>query len=244
MKGNILIMSEIIFSEKIEKYLTNDMNVCVEDLTNKILTDVSESKSLFNEFLELMIDLDIPYEYKDKLSHENNRKNRDFINESFTKFIKDKGLPTCPSESKEYFILDNIRHAFINFKQGGLLSMYQGREAECWYPKVVINSFIGDFDDIESLSEPIIVYRGTSKDEYNSKNFGQSWTLSEEIANEFAFEHYSSQLEYRDTLRVILKGEISKEFVLYYSKDNNEEEVIIIPEHIKCVEVIEEAKIE
>jgi hypothetical protein len=244
MKENILIMSEIIFSEKIEKYLINDMSICVEDLTNKILTDVSESKSLFNEFLEFMIDLVIPYEYKDELSHINNEKNRDFINENFIQFVENKGLPTCPSESKEYFILDNIRHAFINFKQGGLLSMYQGREAEGWYPKVKVSSFLGSIEDIHSLSTPIIIYRGTSKDEFNSNNFGQSWTLSKQIAFEFAFVHYMSQPEYKNTLRVILKREISKEFILYYTNDNIEGEIIVTPNKLKNVEIITENEIE
>lgn len=241
--------SEKIFNDRVENYLINDMNICVENLTNKILIDVSESKNLFNEFLELMIDLEIPYEYKNELGHINNIKNRKFINENFIKFLKKKGIPISPYDLeenwiKEYPILDNIRHAFINFKQGGILYMYQCREAECWYPKVIVNSFLGKTEDIESLSEPIIVYRGTSKEEYNSKNFGQSWTLSEEIASEFAFEHYSTQPEYRDTLRVILKAEVSKEFILYYSKDNTEDEVIVIPEKLKDVEVIEESEIE
>lgn len=242
-------MTEKIFSEKIENYLINNMCICIDDLTNKILTDASSNKSLFDEFLGFMIDLEIPYEYKDELGHINNIKNREFINGNFIKFLEKKGIPISPYELeedwiKEYPILDNIRHAFICFKQGGILYMYQCREAECWYPKVMVNSFLGEFEDIESLSEPIIVYRGTSKDEYTSKNYGQSWTLSEQVAYDFAFTHYSSQDEYRDTLRVVLKSEISKEFILYYSKMNSEEEVIVIPEKIKNVEVIEESEIE
>lgn len=42
------------------------------------------------------------------------------------------------------------------------------------YPKIIINEFIGVEEDIKKLESETTIYRGTSKDEFESKNFGQS----------------------------------------------------------------------
>jgi len=229
-----------IFSSEVKEFLETEMKICLKDLREKIIQDAPSSKKIFNEFLEMMIAQEVPYEYSDELGHINNEKNKYFFAEKYDDFIRENGLSSSVIDSKETFILDNLRHAFTNFSEGGVLNMYQLREAEGWYPKVIIDRFLGIDDDIYELEEEIIIYRGTSKNEFESNNFGQSWTISKDIAEGFAFEHYNSQPEYSDTLRVVLKGKISKEFILYYSKDNTEDEVIVIPKKLKDVEIIEE----
>lgn len=42
----------------------------------------------------------------------------------------------------EYSIFDSFCHAFIFFKQYGLYELYKHREAEEWYPKIIIRSKI------------------------------------------------------------------------------------------------------
>lgn len=213
-----------IFTNEVINFISNEMKICVNDLTKKILSDVPKSSKFFNNLFEILINIRIPNEYDDNLISSNNDKNKEFINRTLYDFLESNGFK---EDSDEHFIFDNIRHAFINFKQGGVLQMYQYREAEVWYPKVVIDSFLGKQEDIDELEQTVTVYRGTSIDEYKSGRFGQSWTISKKIAEDFAFVHYSSQQDYRNQERVVIKSEISKNIILHYDKNGRENEVIL-----------------
>lgn len=201
----------------------------------KILSDVPQSCNFFNSLFEYIISLKIPYEYEDALMSYNNDENREYINKSLYDFLEQNGLT---EDSDEHFIFDNIRHAFINFKQGGILNMYQCREAEVWYPKIIINRFLGNKDDISEIEEPIKIFRGTSLEEYDSQNFGQSWSLNKKVAEEFAFVHYKSQPDYQNTERVVLEVNINKDRIFYYEKDGREQEVIIDINQLNDVNIV------
>lgn len=109
-----------------------------------------------------------------------------------------------------------------------------------WYPKVIINSFLGDKEDINTLNFPVQIYRGTSLDEFNSKNLGQSWSISKKIAEEFAFIHYKSQPDYQDSMRVILSTTVDKKDIFYYVENGREEEVIIDSKKLEDVYIIDQ----
>jgi hypothetical protein len=180
--------------------------------------------------------IEVPNEYEDILISLNNDENRKFINKTLYDFLESNGFN---EDSDEHFIFDNIRHAFINFKQGGILNMYQYREAEVWYPKVIIDSYLGIDEDITELEEHTTIYRGTSIEEYESNLFGQSWSLSKKTAQDFAFVHYHSQANYRNQERVVLESIIPKSIIFYYAKDGREKEVIIDSSKLNKVKIIE-----
>ena len=196
----------------------------------------------FKKLIDFIITLKPPYNYLES-SHLNNYENRDFINEELFKFFRSYNIN---EESNTYFIFDNIRHAYINYSAGGILAVYKGREAEVWYPKVIIHSNLGDRKDIELLNSEVVIYRGASKDEYNSKVFGQSWTLDEDIAKQFAFEHYEGQPDYENTTRVVLKANIDKQHIFYYKEDDREKEVIVNANMLisNSIDLLEEAVLE
>lgn len=213
------------FSEDVLCYLKCTLHICSQDLVEKISNDAPESFCFFNKLFKFMMELEVPYSYdNDNLSNPNNSKNREYLNGQLCEFFYEYKYS---KESTEYSIFDSIRHAFIHFKEGGILQMYQCREAEVWYPKVIINKFIGKDEDINSLNEPIKIYRGTSIDEFESKVYGQSWSLSEEIAHKFAFEHYRSQNWFQIENRLVLSSEISKCDIFYYDKYGQEQEIIV-----------------
>jgi hypothetical protein len=144
-------------------------------------------------------------------------------------------------DTKEYFIVDSIRHAFISFYFGGLESLYKNREAENWYPKIIIRKKIGTV----ALDGELVIYRGTSKEESDSGVFAQSWTLSEDVANEFAFKHYNTHDGYVNTERVVIKSKIHSRHVYYYDESDNEMEVVIdqrelidVPPEVICQKVL------
>jgi hypothetical protein len=220
-------MSETIFSKKVQEYITNEMSICIDDLTNKILDDVPNSSWFFNDLFEYMMQLTIPYTYNyNNLSNPNNQKMSQYLDKELYEFLDSNGFT---EDSDEHFIFDNIRHCFINFKENGIVRMYQYREAEVWYPKIIINNFLGITEDIEELDNEVLIYRGTSQDEYDSGIFGQSWSLSKSIANKFAFEYYKHQEHYQNTYRVVISTTINKDSILFYDKNGirNEDEVII-----------------
>lgn len=216
-----------IFSKKVQEYIINEMSICIDDLTKRILDDVPQSSWFFSDLFEYIIHLDIPYTYdSNNLTNPNNEKIRKYLDKKFYDFLKSNGFT---EDSDEHFIFDNIRHCFINFKENGIVRMYQYREAEVWYPKIIINNFIGIIEDIEELDYEVLIFRGTSQEEYNSGIFGQSWSLSKLIANKFAFEYYKYQEHYQNTFRVVLSTTIKKDNIFLYEKNGirNEDEVIV-----------------
>ena len=220
------------FSKRVQDFIINEMSICIDDLTIKILKDVPYNSSLFNNLFEYMIDLYIPYKYKD-MSHLENKKLRQYLNEKLYKFLEQNNIT---ESSKEYMIFDAICHCFINFKEDGILKMYKNRQAEFWYPKVIITKFIGMKEDIDELDNEVLIFRGTSQEEFNSGIFGQLWSLSKAVANKFAFNTYKNIDHHKNTLRVILSTTIKKDSILFYDKNrkeyNGEAEVIIDIKHL------------
>ena len=216
-------MNNKIFSREAEDYIKNKMNICLSDLTAKIFLDAPSHLIFYNELIEFMIILEPPLEYGE-LDNSNNEDNNDYLNEKLFEFIKKYNIEEY---SPEYFIFDNLRHTFTNYCEGGVYLMHKYREAEGWYPKIIINKNIGTRIDINDLDIEVTIYRGTSKDEYNSKEFGQAWTIDKNIANEFAFIHYSGQEDYQNTSRVVLKAEINRNNIYYFNRDESEKEVVI-----------------
>lgn len=76
-QGNGWKMSETIFSKKVQEYIINEMSICIDNLTNKILNYVPNSSWFFNNLFEYMMDLKTicTYDYND-ISTLNNKKFR------------------------------------------------------------------------------------------------------------------------------------------------------------------------
>lgn len=222
-------MDKTIFSNKVQEYITNEMSICIDDLTNKILNDVPNSSWFFNNLFEYMIDLKTicTYDYND-ISTLNNKKFRNHLNKKLYGFLEKNGFT---EDSEEYPILDTICHCFISFKEDGIVKMYKNRQPEFWYPKVIVTQFIGIKEDIDELGDEVLIFRGTSQEEYETAIFGQSWSLSKNIAKKFAFSTYKREEHYKNTLRVVLSATIKKDSILFYDKNRkehkHEDEVII-----------------
>ncbi len=218
--------------EKVEKVLNRDaqcflkkkMCIDVEDLINKILTDTSESINLFKKLIDMISTMILPYAYTSEICSLANMQNDKFINirlhELYEKY-------KVTSNQEEYQIFDVIRHAFILYCNGGVYDVFKYMETEEWYPKVIIRENIGKRDDINVLDDEIVVYRGTSKDEFTSGNFSQSWTIDKNVAYDFAFHKYIGRPKYLNTIRVVLEAKVNKKNAYYFSKSDTEKEVII-----------------
>ena len=210
---------ELKLSLKAKIFLSEEMCICLDDLQEHLIFQAPEKLNVLEQLLELLAVLKPPhdqYELGDFRYYEND----EYLNSEILDFSENNGIK---QDTKEFFIVDSIRHAFISFNFGGLLNLYKHREAENWYPKIIVRKKLGSID----LKGEIVIYRGTSKSEYDSRQYSQSWTLKEKVANDFAFVHYDIHDDYVKTERVVLKSRIMSHHIYYYDEGDNEEEVII-----------------
>lgn len=84
-----------------------------------------------------------------------------------------------------------------------------------------------DFKVYKSLPERLIIYRGMTIEELESNDFGVSWTLSKERAEFFA-STYGRNFSTDNKPKRIHQIEVSKDEILAYFGDRNEQEVIYI----------------
>ncbi len=216
-------MDQRVFSKAGEEYLSNHMCISVHDLNTKIFKDASSQLAFFKKLIDTMIVFQIPNNYWDPQDID---KKLNYDNEINKKLLNLAQNYNIHEHTVEYNIFDNLRYAFISYKSGGLYDLYKYREAESWYPQIIIRTTISP-NDIHTLNNEVQIYRGTSKEEYNSKSFSQSWTLDKQIAEKFAFLHYQEQTNYQDTIRVVLETTVKKNSIYYYKEDDDEQEIIL-----------------
>jgi len=108
------------------------------------------------------------------------------------------------------------------FREGGVFKLFKGRQAEWKGPQIRINESDVPSWDCRKLKEPIIIYRGMSNAEYESGDFGQSWSVSQKVAQRFTNETYSDT-----NSGIVVKARINIESVLYHDPQDCEGEVIV-----------------
>jgi hypothetical protein len=78
----------------------------------------------------------------------------------------------------------------------------------------------------KKLPSEIRIYRGMTFKEYESKDFGISWTLSEKIADFFAYK-YQRNFSVAGLPKMVHSQTIDKKFVLGYLSGRKEKEVVL-----------------
>lgn len=89
---------------------------------------------------------------------------------------------------------------------------------------------------LERLPSEISIYRGMTKSEYESGEFGVSWTLNRKVAEYFAFE-YQRNFNANQP-KIIHELMVSKHSLHAYFSSRNEKEVVYIheiPENLKMI---------
>lgn len=137
----------------------------------------------------------------------------------FNNFVKDyNALDESLIFNQLYDLFNYIRL----FREGGALKLFKGRQAEWKGPQIRINESDVPAWDCRNLKEPITIYRGMSNAEYSSGGLGQSWSMSQEVAQRFAKEAYSDA-----NPGIVVKTCINIDSVIYYDPQDHEEEVIV-----------------
>ena len=219
-------MNKKIFSERGESFLQDKMCICIDDLSNKILKEAPQEVDFFKKLIDYYIKIIFPYNSENNLSYIEQDENYDIFELKLISFNNENILEDDSAASKIY---EELYHALRSYTREGLLGLYKHKDATFWYPKIVITKNIGSRNDIDNLDEEVIIYRGSSLDEFNSKIFSQAWTLDKNIAYQFAFVHYVGQPNYLNTARVIIKAKINRNDIYFYDKTLVEKEVVVNP---------------
>jgi hypothetical protein len=112
------------------------------------------------------------------------------------------------------------------------------QENEGWYPKIILKNIMHP-NDIDSLDDEFLIYRGCEISEFEAKQFGQSWTTSEKVARDFAFKHYESQDWFEIEKRVMVRAKYKKCDTLYSDQtDHGEFEIVVNTEMLSDIENI------
>ena len=222
-----------LFRKFVVDFIANSMKIELASITNKINEpDLEEYKELLIKMIENCAQVLIKFETNRPepllLMGADNEAEKEINNYALSL------MGDFSNEDKIYQTIDSLRHAFCSFAYNGLHQLYTRQENEVWYPKVVLNEIL-EPNDIETLDDPIILYRGCSISEYENTNYGQAWSTSKERAYDFAFQHYASQPWFDKNKRVVLKTKYPKDKVLY-SDQSVEYEVVIQPEHLAEIE--------
>ncbi len=228
-----------LFGKENIPFLTDAMWLDLQDIQSYISKKKCiDKKSYFQNIFNNMVRIYNAF-YK-HLPYKNIKTRKyleDIINKKFAKIDK---MHNVKDNTAYYKIADVIRHCFLHFCDGGVAQAYTHRETENWYPKIIFKERIES--NIDDLDEELTVYRGTRRKEYDAKVYGQSWSLSKEVAHKFAFSQYAHSEEYIGTRRVVLKANILRNDVLFYAKDDQhkEQEVIVESSEIHNIFLLEE----
>jgi len=231
-----------VFSEEGELFFKDKMCICLEDLNAKILRDALKKKDFFKSLIDFFLKLEFPYDYNNKLEYCEQEENRNFLQENLERLFLTNNVEEDTNAMKIY---EELYHALRSFVGEGLEGLYIHRAPEFWYPKVIIKSIIGERSFIDELEEIITIYRGTSQDEFESKIYGQSWSLEMTQAENFAFVHYKGHEKYLNTIRVVIEAKINKKDIYYYRKFHAEKEIVINPLKLlsDSIKIIESRKL-
>ncbi|AFJ02629.1 hypothetical protein Q7C_1480 [Methylophaga frappieri] len=198
-----------------------DLNSIDLRLDDHRLEDAKEDLEIaIARFIEAIINQINSGEVRDIYSFEDSEAEK-FIN-SYSVGLSKKLTSDFAKET-----LDSLRHAFVSFAFNGLHQLFTRQENEVWYPKIVLTKELIP-NDKETLDEEFLIFRGCSKSELESGNFGQSWSTCENCATEFAFKHYASQDWFNPLDRIVLWATYYRENVLFSNQtDFGEYEVAV-----------------
>jgi hypothetical protein len=83
---------------------------------------------------------------------------------------------------------------------------------------------------LKNMPDKITIYRGMTKDEQVSKNFGVSWSLEKNTADFFAYK-YNRNFHTATTEKVVHKLVINKSEVIAFLNSRDEFEIIYVQDN-------------
>ncbi|MBB5186639.1 hypothetical protein HNQ57_000900 [Zhongshania antarctica] len=212
-----------MFSNSDHDFMTENMKISVETLEEKL------NEPFFSEFKDIAVDAISKYIDAIK-NYEASGVPRDLFsgrdNEAEETIRKHYCEISDGIDRIEIIeVMDALRHSFSCYAYNGLHQLYTRQENECWHPKICLTDVL-EPNDIEALPQTITLYRGCDASEFECNSFGQAWTTSLEMAENFAYRTYRSQPWFDVTNRAVLEVSYCKDDVLF-SDQSIEYEVVV-----------------
>ncbi|MEJ6474841.1 hypothetical protein [Pseudoalteromonas piscicida] len=155
--------------------------------------------------------------------------------------FRDFWLQKYASYSMESELCNWAFELFNNLKRfysGGVFELFKTKQVEWGAPPIRIKrEDVPTNSDIEQLEDEVKIYRGLSPNEFESKNFAQSWTIDLETARRFAHEIYKDKIK-----GIVVKAVVPRSKVIYFDAKDNEQEVIIEYGSVKIAEIFAPTK--
>ena len=206
------------FSKKCSDFLSRKLCIDIAEFEYELESKFGETSLIFDGLIEFMIDDDSLHAVSD-LDVNSQLVEFDNFNDKCFKHLK--SLASINEEVSDYAY--EMMCYFQRYYCGGLAELFKYRQAENLGPRVYLKNRIMDDCIInKSLPSEIDVYRGMSVAEFDSYQYGMSWSLNEEIAKKFAFTTY-----YGQPRGVVVKARINRGMVLYYDPTDHEKEVVV-----------------
>lgn len=203
-----------MFSEK-SSILLRQMRVCPDVYFEKIESKFQTDANLFCELIEY-------FDSKDKIG----------THDAFVIFWED-----CKTGYDFDSEISNWAYEFYNnlcrYFKGGVFELFKFKQAEWGAPIVKITKSDVGKSNVDMLDNPQKIYRGLSKVEHWKKEYAQSWTLQLATAVNFAHDVYSDEID-----GIVVEAMIQREHILYYDKNDHEQEVIIEFGAIKNAQIV------
>lgn len=108
--------------------------------------------------------------------------------------------------------------------------LYRQELKELFTSKRIIPEHLMNEEDLnyfKKLPHEFTIYRGMSKEEFNSKDFGFSWTLDRKIANFFANDYIHNYNKINES-GLIYETRVQKKNVIAFFDERKEKEIIYI----------------
>ncbi|WNC72724.1 hypothetical protein RGQ13_01715 [Thalassotalea psychrophila] len=203
------------------EFLSKDMCIDIHDLKIKLGSEgLNNHSSQIESFLNRVVDL--------FNENSDSKKIVELINNEFNYF--------CDDLNEDSFeVLDSMRHAFTTFSNRSIKNLYFEQENQCWYPNIVLSSVV-DKAELEDKPDTLIVYRGCDVKEMFQEVFEQSWTISKDVAKDFAFKHYQYENWFSSANRVVLEAKIDKSQIYLSRLYHHEKEVVVNPSALQNVQ--------
>ncbi|NNH36580.1 hypothetical protein HLH12_13765 [Acinetobacter sp. NIPH 2377] len=113
---------------------------------------------------------------------------QNFKNSGFNDYVSNNKIDREADFFESLFEIFCCIELFIS---DGKLKLYKFRQPEWNVPRVVLNKSDFEFELLEDIKDIEFIYRGLSKDEFDSGAFGQSWTTDLSVAEDFASRDYN-----------------------------------------------------
>jgi hypothetical protein len=159
-----------LFRKSVVDFITSAMKIEIKSITNKINEpDLEEHKGLLINMVEYCTQVLIKFEP--------NRPEPLYWMGADNVAVKEidnytiHSMGNLSNEEEIYKTIGTLGHAFRSFAYNGLHQLYTEQQNEFWYPKIVLNEIL-EPNDIETLDDPVILYRGCGVSEHENADYG------------------------------------------------------------------------